>query len=659
MTRVPFFLFSIVLCFSSVCLAQSLEQKPLLTIDGNIYDAGTFMRVYMKNLDIVQDDSQKEMDNYLQLYIDYRLKLLQANEMKLQNGEAYKQELQSYRNSLAESYLTDNEVTDALVKQAYDRMTEEVNASHILIKVSRTAAPTDTLIAYKKVEALRQRIERGEDFATVARMESEGPSAVSNGDLGWFGPFKMVDEFENAAYATPVDKVSKIFRTDFGYHILKVNDKRPAPGDVTVAHIMTYDQRADSTVNSEQRIKEIYGQLESGKDFAAMAREFSEDINTSRNGGKMSRFGTGDLNTPEFEQAAFELKEINSYSKPVQTKYGWHIIQLLEKYPVPSFEDSEAGLRDQIKNSPRSRKITEAFTNKLIAKYGVQLPKVDSYKRMFPQVTDSLLKGTWKKVDQKMSLKSLFTIKDQSYGIADFYDFTAKKQLKDYRQFGDLEEKLAVYYKDFVNESLIEYYDENLERDNEDFAFIYREYKEGLLLFDLMEKKVWDEAKADSTGQREYYNNHKDQYRWKRRLDIVLTQNTTEEIARQVKALLEEGKSVEVIKEQLNDDGRTQVMVSTGIVEETFPRLPQDFEVEKGVSKVYEKEDNGFYKVILVNEVLEPSIKTFEEARGSVINDYQQELEKKWIDSLRVDRKIEVKDKVFNQVKKEIEKKRA
>jgi peptidyl-prolyl cis-trans isomerase SurA len=278
---------------------------------------------------------------------------------------------------------------------------------------------------------------------------------------------------------------------------------------------------------------------------------------------------------------------------------------------------------------------------------------------MFPQVTDSLLKGTWKKVDQKMSLKSLFTIKDQSYGIADFYDFTAKKQLKDYRQFGDLEEKLAVYYKDFVNESLIEYYDENLERDNEDFAFIYREYKEGLLLFDLMEKKVWDEAKADSTGQREYYNNHKDQYRWKRRLDIVLTQNTTEEIARQVKALLEEGKSVEVIKEQLNDDGRTQVMVSTGIVEETFPRLPQDFEVEKGVSKVYEKEDNGFYKVILVNEVLEPSIKTFEEARGSVINDYQQELEKKWIDSLRVDRKIEVKDKVFNQVKKEIEKKRA
>jgi peptidyl-prolyl cis-trans isomerase SurA len=438
-----------------------------------------------------------------------------------------------------------------------------------------------------------------------------------------------------------------------------VNDKRPAPGDVTVAHIMTYDQRADSTVNAEQRINEIYEQLESGADFAAMARGFSEDINTSRNGGKMSRFGTGDLNTPEFEQAAFDLKEINSYSKPVQTKYGWHIVQLLEKYPVPTFEDSEAGLREQIKNSPRSRKITEAFTNKLIAKYEVQLPKVDSYKRMFPQVSDSLMKGTWKIKDQKTSLEPLFSIKDQTYGTTDFYDFTAIKQLKDYRQFGSLEEKLAAYYKDFVNESLIQYYDENLERDNEDFAFIYREYKEGLLLFDLMEKKVWDEAKADSTGQREYYNNNKDKYRWKRRLDIVLTQNTTEEIANQVKALLEEGKSMKVIKEELNDNGRTQVMVSTGIVEETFPRLPQDFEIEKGVSRVYEKEDNGFYKVILVNEILEPSFKNFEEARGSVINDYQQELEKEWLDSLRVDRKIEVKKRIFNQVKEEIDKKRA
>ncbi|WP_194851209.1 peptidylprolyl isomerase [Nonlabens antarcticus] len=659
MIRVSYLIFLVTLCFSNFCKAQQLEDKTLLTVDGIEFDAGTFMRVYLKNLDIVQDDSQKDMDNYLELYVDYRLKLLQAYELGLQNGDAYQKELLSYRNSLAESYLTDNEVTDALVKQAYNRMMEEVNASHIIVNVLRTATPADSLKAYKKIAAIKKQVENGADFATVAREESEGPSAASGGELGWFGVFTMVDEFENAAYGSEVGQISGIFRTDFGYHILKVNSKRQTPDEVTVAHIMTYDQRVDTTNTAQQRINLIYGQLEAGKEFSAMAREFSEDINSSRNDGKLSRFGTGDLNTPEFEQAAFELTEINSYTKPVQSKFGWHIIQLLEKHPTPSFEDSEPGLREQIKNSPRSRKITDAFTNKLIAKYGVQLPEIDSYTKKFPQVTDSLMTGTWTNNVRIKSMQPLFAIKDQSYVTNQFYDFISQKQLKDYGKYGDLEEKLAVYFKDYINASLINYYDENLERDNEDFAFIYKEYKEGLLLFDLMEKKVWEEAKIDSTGQQDYYNSHKDNYRWKRRLDIVLTQNTTSAIAEKVRDLLQEGKTVDQIKEQLNDKGRTQVMVSKGVVEESFPRLPENFEVKKGVSRVYEKENNGFYKVVLVNDILEPSFKNFEEARGNVINDYQQELEKKWLDSLRIDRNINVDENVFTQVKEEIENKRS
>ncbi|BAO54142.1 peptidylprolyl isomerase [Nonlabens marinus] len=659
MIRFQSVLILLFVCFSGICTAQQLEDKILLTIDGNEYDAGTFMRVYLKNLDIVQDPAQKDMDSYLQLYIDYRLKLLQAQEMGLQNGESYKQELKSYRNSLAESYLTDNEVTDALVQEAYARMTQEVNASHILVKANRTATPEDTVAAYKKIELLKKRVANGEDFAVIARNESEGPSAVSSGELGWFGPFKMVDEFEDAAYQTQVGKVSPIFRTDFGYHILKVNDKRKAPGDVTVAHIMTYDQRNDSIATAQERIEEIYGQLEAGRDFAAMAREFSEDINSSRNGGTMPRFGTGGLNAPEFEQAAFEIDQLNSYTKPVQTKYGWHIIKLIEKHPVPSFEESEENLRKQIQNSPRSRKITEAFTNKLIAKYKVQLPNINSYTSQFPQVTDSLMMGKWRFQAGAGKAKGLFVIRDQAFTVNDFYEFVSKKQQKEYRQFGSLEEKLATYYKEFINDSLIGYYDTHLERDNKDFAFIYGEYKEGLLLFDLMEKKVWEEAKVDSLGQMKYYEAHKDKYRWKRRLDIVMTQSTTEDVAQQVRSLLLDGKDVEEIKDQVNEKGNTKVMVSTGIVEETYPRLPKGFQVKEGVSSIFEKEENGFYKVIKVNEILEPSIKTFEEARGNVVNDYQQELEKQWMDNLREGRKIKVNDKVFQQVKQEVTKKGA
>jgi len=653
-----YLLSSVLLCFSVFCAAQNLSDKTLLTIDGNEYDAGTFMRVYLKNLDIVQDESQKDLDNYLQLYIDYRLKLLQAYELGLHNDESYISELESYRNSLAESYLTDNEVTDALVKEAYYRMNNEVNASHILIQVDRSAAPADTLIAYNRINDLKKQVEAGENFGVVARNHSEGPSAVSKGEIGWFGPFKMVFEFESAAYDTEVGEVSDIFRTDFGYHILTVNDKRETPDDVTVAHIMTYDQRQDSTVNAKQRIDEIYGQLESGKDFAAMAREFSEDINSANNGGKMPRFGTGGLNAPEFEQSAFNLNEIGSYTNPVKTKFGWHIIQLLEKHPNPTFEDSESKLRDQIKKSPRSRKITESFTNKLLAKYDVKLPVIDTYSNRFDKVNDSLMTGVWEVDLNTVNDDVLFKIRNQIYSIKDFYEFAQEKQVKDYRKFSGIEEKLNTYYKDFVNDAVIGYYDNHLERDNDDFAFIYGEYKEGLLLFELMENKVWEAAKVDSVGQKAYYESHKDSYQWKRRLDINLTQNTTSDVAQRVKDLLEDGTSIDQIKEEVNEKGSSKVMISSGIVEEGYSRLPKDFEVKTGVSQVFEKENNGFFKVIKVNEIIEPAAKTFEEARGAVINDYQQQLEKEWLEGLREGRNIKTNEKVLNMVKKEIEQKK-
>lgn len=647
----------IIICLSAICDAQDLKSKTLLTIDGNEYDAGTFMRVYLKNLDIVQDESQKNLDNYLELYIDYKLKVMQAHELGLHNDESYQKELKSYRSSLSESFLTDNEVTDALVKEAYERMNNEVNASHILIKVSRGATPEDTLEAYNKAQNLKDRIDAGEDFAVIARNHSEGPSAVSNGDLGWFGPFKMVFEFETAAYENEVGTVSDIFRTDFGYHLLKVNGTRPTPGEVMVAHIMTYDQRQDSTINSKQRIDEIYKQLESGRDFAAMAREFSEDINSARNGGKLPRFGTGGLNAPEFEQTAFEM-EVGSYSQPVKTKFGWHIIHLIERYSQPTFEESKENLKNQIKKSARSRKITESFTNKLIDKYRVKLPVINSFRERFPEVTDSLMTKSWDNLTLSSQIKPLFTIRDRKLDNSQFYEFITQKQKKDFKEYANLEEKLKFYYKEFVDKSLIQYYDDHLEQDNEDFAFIYREYKEGLLLFELMEKKVWQAAKIDTAGQLAYYEKHKNNYQWKRRIDIDLTQNTTKDAALQVQQLLKEGTSIEEIKNQLNDKEISKVMVSSGVVEEGYSRLPQGFKIQKGVSSIYEKEDNGFYKVIHVKEVIEPGVKTFEEARGAVINDYQQQLEKEWLENLKKDRSIKVDDKVFDRVKKEIEKKR-
>ncbi|WP_124980016.1 peptidylprolyl isomerase [Nonlabens xiamenensis] len=636
--------------------SQELKDKTLLSIDGTDYDAGTFIKFYFKNLDIVQDDQQKDVDNYLNLYIDYRLKLQQAKSLGLDQKEEYLKEIQSTRSGIAQAFLTDNEVSEQLVRQAYERSKEEVNASHILIKVSRDASPADTLNAWNRIQDLyRQATAPNADFATLARTKSEGPSAGNAGELGWFGAFRMVYEFENAAYQTPVGQVSEPFRTDFGYHILKVNDRRSNPGEITVAHIMTFDKKEVQEQTAAQRIQEIYSQLKAGKDFAELAREFSDDVNSASRGGRLNKFGTGGID-PTFAEAAFEIPSVGEYTQPIQTPYGWHIIQLLERHPVPAFEKQEKSLRGKIQKSPRSQKITEAFIKKLKDKYGIsenlKLPTT-----LLDMVDDSLLlKNEYKlKAEHQRVETPVFNIQDQSYTYTEFLTYVEQQQLKETKVYPSKKAKLSSYFDQFVNDKLRAYYDEHLEEDNEDFAFLYNEFKEGFLIFDLIETKVWEKAKTDSVGQMNFYENHKNDYQWKRRLDLIITQSTSEETAEQVKKLLEQGVEVDSIKERFNIDNRTKVMVSKGIVDETYSRLPEDFEVRKGVSQIYHDAGDSFYKVIQVNEILEPTIKSLEEARGAVINDYQQTLERQWLEQLRDGKKIKVNKKVLKKVKQHIE----
>jgi len=653
MLKIERLLLVFVMFLSVVTTAQKLEDGTLLTINGNEYDAGTFMRTYLKNLDIVQDESQKDLDNYLELYIDYRLKLLQAYELGLENDESYKKELNNYRNTLAQGYLTDTEVSDQLVREAYDRKKTEVNASHILVKIGRGDAPADTLKAWNKIQQIKKEILAGADFATTARTKSEGPSAKTSGELGWFSVFRMVYPFENAAFNTPVGEVSDVFRSDFGYHILKVNDSRANPGELTVAHIMTVDSREAKEETAESRIKEVYNQLQETGKFEELAREFSDDMQTAASGGKLKRFGTGGLNAPIFEEQAFALTTSGEYTAPFKSKYGWHIVKLIEKHPVTSFEENRKALKDRIKRTPRARKITEAFTSNLRNKY--EVTQNDKALAHFKNsITDSILTNNWKATEGTNKEEVLFKIKDQVFTYDDFYDHIEKQQLKDFKDYKDKNTKILKMYNGFLDTKISDYYKEHLEEENKDFAFVYNEYKEGLLLFDLMEKNIWEKAKNDSLGQQQYYDIHKDKYQWKRRIDITMTQNTTEEIAIQVQQLLRNGTDIAEIKERFNIDNRTKVLTSKGIVEETYNRLPDNFKLVEGVSDIYHDEKSGFYKVILVHEILEPAQKSLDEARGAVINDYQQQLEKQWLESLRTGREIKINKKTFKKVKKHI-----
>ncbi|MFT5926468.1 MAG: peptidyl-prolyl cis-trans isomerase SurA [Rubritalea sp.] len=636
--------------------AQDLEGKTLLSIDGTDYDAGTFLKFYFKNIDIVQDEAQKDVDNYLDLYIDYRLKLQQAYELGLDKKEVHIKEIQSTRSSLAQPYLTDSKVTESLVREGYERGKQQINASHVLIKVSRGASPADTLLAWNRIQDIYKEVQAGASLGSLARTKSEGPSAGNEGNIGWFGPFTMAYEFETVAYETPVNAFSKPIRTDFGYHIVYVNDKRPNPGERTVAHIMTFDKEEADKNTAATRIQELYGQLEQGRRFEELAKEFSDDANSAPRGGELNKFGTGGIDET-FANVAFELKEKGAYSKPIETKYGWHIIKLLEKHPLKGFDDLKEELENKIQKSPRSRIITASFTNRLKKKYEVS-EKLQLSQEVYSLFKDSLIMENAYVFDenQKANDKELFKIKETQYSITDFLKYTEKKQLKDFASYSTKLEKLDAFYNSFITDKIMEYYDSNLERDNEDFKFLYNEFKEGFLVFDLIETQVWNKADNDSLGQENYYNSHKDTYMWLRRLDIDLTQSTSLDVANEVRTMLRQGIATDTIKARLNLDNKSKVIISSGTVEETYNRLPEDFDIQLGVSSVYHSQGDSFYKVIDVKNIIEPSNRTLEEARGRVINDYKQELEKNWINNLREGHKIKVYKKVLKKVKAQIKK---
>ncbi|MCF6279364.1 MAG: peptidylprolyl isomerase, partial [Flavobacteriaceae bacterium] len=356
MTLKNYIVLFITLSFFNVYSQNS--DSVLFTIDDEPVLTSEFLRVYSKNLDIVTDKNQKDIKNYLELFINYKLKIKQAYDLKFDTIQSYKSELASYKKQLMEPYLRDDTVLNDLVKEAYDRSLIEINASHILMKTN-FKSPQDTLAAYNKILEARDRIIDGEEFATVAKEYSQDPSAQKNdGNLGYFSAFSMVYPFENAAYATEIGEISQPFKTKFGYHIIQVHSKRNTRGEVEAAHIMI---RGDSD-ESETKINKIYSKLVNGDDFGVLAKTLSEDTYTAKKNGSLGRFGSGRM-VKEFEDNAFSLVNTGDYSQPFKTKFGWHIIKLVNKFPVESFDKVKKELTESLIVNRPNRFIMEIMIN--------------------------------------------------------------------------------------------------------------------------------------------------------------------------------------------------------------------------------------------------------------------------------------------------------
>ncbi|WP_396217329.1 peptidylprolyl isomerase [Flavobacterium sp.] len=645
--------------FLTICsnsIAQNTTKDVLFTIDSNEYKIDEFKRIYLKNLDLVKDDSQKDLNQYLELFIGYKLKVNKAYKLGLQNNTKYQSELSSYRNQLSKSYLNDSKVTNQLIEEAYSRSTKEVKASHILLSFDESIKGTDTLAFYNKALALKKQIEKGESFESVAMANSQDPSVADNkGNLGYFSAFRMVYPFESAAYKTEVGQISNPIRTRFGYHLIKVTDKRDNKGEVTVAHIMILnptDATDEAKLKAKQTIEDISKKIQQGESFEVLASQFSEDKSTAVKGGVLQRFGTGQLSSEAFESAAFSLENKGDISQPFESGFGWHIVKLIEKHPVKSLADSKSELENKIKRDERSIIITNTLASKLKLKYKQEVNKTQ-YKNIEKTVTDAIYSQTWELPKEDISINDdvLVIDKNKKVPTMSFANYIQSQQ-KNKLSTKPITKLVSELFESWKDEQLIGYYTDNLENEFIDFKNVMDEYRDGLLLFDLMEKEIWDKSKTDTIGLQNFYSLNKSKYNWKERFDVDILSSTDATVIETAQKMLQKGKSIEYIKSKLNKNDKVAIMVKSGLFEKNYDILDKIPNLTVGANNTYKDANYSF--VVNVKSTKPAETKALEDCKSKVINDYQQYLESTWVDELKKEFKININTAVFENVKQQL-----
>ena len=688
--------------FSLNIIAQSNEPV-IMTINGKPVYKSEFENVYKKNNGKEINKEQKSISEYVDLFSTFKMKVFEAEANGLDTNSAFKTELAGYRKQLASPYLTDKNVNDALLVEAYERMKTEVKAQHILIRIEEGALPKDTIEAYTRLMIIRDAILKktisaariaeyenilkkssaginkssnkkdsanyqsklnavtnlsaytntGEDpFIAVAKKTSEDPSAAENGgDLGYFSSLQMVYPFENTAFKLNVGEMSMPIRTRFGYHILKVNDKRASQGEILTAHIMVSfakDMGEKDKANLKTKIDEIYAKLKSGSKFEEIARQFSDDKQSAEKGGQLQWFGSSRMPI-EFEKASFALQNNGDYSEPFTTKYGWHIVKRLDKKGLASFDDMKADLKQRIGKDSR----TQAGKTSLIAK----IKKENNFKENvmsktpFLKVLDSTVyQGKWeaKKAD-KLGNKELFTIGTTKKTQNDFAKYIESHQTA--RAIMDNNMFLQQSYKEFVDETVINFEDGQLETKYPEYKNLLKEYRDGILLFDLTDREVWSKAIKDTAGLRVYYSKNKTNYLWEERAETTTYKCLNDKIAKQVRGLLNKNKTEKEIIDIVNKSSQLN-LTSESVTYLKGENKDVDANWKKGIvsNNIIDSKENKVV-VLVINAILDKTPKTIAEAKGTITADYQTYLEKEWLSYLKNKYTVKVNEDVLKSIK--------
>lgn len=650
--------------------AQQNNEPYLLNIAGENISKAEFLRVFQKNNSKDQAIDKKALDEYLELYINFKLKVKEAIESGLDTAKSFKSELSGYRSQLAQPYLVDKDVTEELINEAYMHMQFDIRASHILIKLDKNASPADTLIAYNKIISLRKRILAGEAFEKVASESSDDPSAKdmpatkerpeykgNGGDLGYFSAFDMIYSFEFGAYNTKPGEISMPIRSDYGYHIIKVTDKKKAMGKVQIAHILiSLPQNAPEAdmKNAQTKINEIKTKLKSGTTFEDLVKEYSDDKGSVSKGGVLPEFGVNRM-IPEFIVAISKLEKPGDISDAIQSKYGWHILKLIDKKGIKPLDDLRSEIKQKIAKDERSNKSKESFLNKLKIEYKFT-ENQKTIKDFYKVVTDSVFQNSWKAEEANMLTAKMFSIGEKTYTQTDFAQYLAVKHEGIPTQ--SIESYVNNKYKEWQEYLLFKFADSKLEDKYQDFKILMQEYHDGILLFDLTDRNVWSKAIKDTIGLKEFHSKNALNYMWGDRVDATVftfkDNKVSEKNAR---------KFVEKInkKEYNHDFSKIETMITKLSKDSAAVEYKYD-KFSKGDNKFVDQinwqvgvantlNDGNNLIIILVNKKLAPEQKTLSEAKGVVTADYQNYLEKEWLKSLRQKYTFTINREVYNTIK--------
>jgi peptidyl-prolyl cis-trans isomerase SurA len=629
----------LVLFFSSkIFFGQTLARYGNYSISRN-----EFIKAYQKN-NANSKATEKAYQDYLNLYIRYRLKVQAALDMKLDTLAGQKTELQNFENQIADQYTNDETSLKQMAAEAFVRSQHDLRISYIFVASPKNATPADTAKAWKKIQDAYTALNNGKDFGETATQFSEDPFAKTNkGDIGFITVFDLPYAIETVAYQSATGKYSPVFKTDGGYIILKKTVERPAEGRIHAAQILLifpYQASESAKAETHRRADSIYKAIRAGADFGELARKFSGDNLSYQLGGSLPEFGIGKYEAG-FEETAFNLKKDGDISEPYASSFGYHIIKRISRIPVPSKPDQKIldELKEKIKADPRVAVSRKHMLQTIL--------KQTRFREFIPagnilwDYTDSVLANKKPAASAGTNEQSvLFQFPDKKYTVGDWTNYRKSLRTVPNLTNGKKNSEILDLYRQTV---AFQYYKDHLEEYNVEYATQVKDFRDGNLLFEVMQQKIWNKASADSAGLQKYFALHSSEYKWKPGADAIIFNAPN---AASAKKLQEQLTGNVKIWRKITDSFGIGIQADSGRFE--LNQIPGHLQMEAGrFTELQSNADKSVQFGYIIREYNSSSPRTFEEARGLAINDYQNDLENKWIGELKKKYPVMIYEKVF------------